>query len=61
MSPTATNLPLRDMRTSIASAIDYVVYQSRENGVRAPEQVIALDGICDDGDYDYRTIYSRFD
>lgn len=61
MSPTAANLPLRDMRGEIATAIDYVVYQSRMNGVRAPEQVISLDGVNEDGDYRWREIYSRFD
>lgn len=60
MSPTAANLPLRDMRGEIATAIDYVVYQSRINGVRAPEQVIALDGVGEDGDYGWRQIFSRF-
>lgn len=61
MSPTAANLPLGDMRASIASAIHYVIYQARDGGVRAPEQVIALDGITADGDYSWRSIYSRFD
>lgn len=61
MSPTAANFPLRDMRMSIASAINYVVYQSRENGVRAPEQIIALDGVGEDGEYICRPIYNRFD
>lgn len=61
MSPTATNFPLLDMRTAIASAINYVVYQSRENGVRAPDHIVALDGVSEDGEYVYRTVYSRFD
>lgn len=61
MSPTAANLPLPDMRASIASAIDYVIYQARDGGVRAPEQVIALDGVNPDGDYKWRSIYDRFD
>lgn len=60
MSPTAANLPLKDMRGEIATAIDYVVYQSRADGVRAPEQVIALSGINGDGDYAWREIYNRF-
>ena len=60
MSPTAANLPLPDMRAAIASAIDYVIYQSRHNGVRAPEQIIALEGVNSDGDYHWRGVYSRF-
>lgn len=61
MSPTAANLPLTDMRAAIASAIHYVLYQARDGGIRAPEQVIALDGVNDSGDYAWRPIYSRFD
>lgn len=61
MSPTATNLPLTDMRASIASAIHYIIYQARDGGVRAPEQVIALDGVTPGGDYSWRTVYNRFD
>lgn len=60
MSPTAANLPLRDMRGEIATAIDYVIYQSRAGGKRAPEQVIALDGVGEDDDYLWRMIYERF-
>lgn len=59
MSPTAANLPLRDMRSEIASAIDYVIYQSRLGGVRAPQEVLALSGVDDNGDYVSRLIYSR--
>ncbi len=61
MSPTAANLPLPDMRAAIASAIHYVLYQSRDGAIRAPEQVIALDGVNEGGDYAWRTLYSRFD
>ena len=61
MSPTATNLPLPDMRAAIASAIHYVLYQARDGGIRAPEQVIALDGVNANGDYAWRSIYNRFD
>lgn len=61
MSPTAANLPLPDMRSSIASAIHYVIYQARDGGIRAPEQVIALDGVTDEGDYKWRKIYDRYD
>jgi P-type DNA transfer ATPase VirB11 len=61
MSPTSANLPLADMRASIASAIHYVIYQARDGGVRAPEQVIALDGITTEGDYKWRKIYDRYD
>lgn len=61
MSPTAANLPLPDMRASIASAIHYVVYQARDGGIRAPEQVIALDGVTPDGDYEWRKIYDRYE
>lgn len=59
MSPTASNLPLRDMRSEIASAIDYVIYQSRLGGVRAPQEVLALSGVDESGDYLSRRIYSR--
>lgn len=59
MSPTAANLPLRDMRSEIASAIDYVIHQSRLGGVRAPQEVLALTGVDDRGDYVSRQIYSR--
>ena len=61
MSPTASNLPLVDMRGSIASAIDYVLHQSREEGVRAPQKVIKLKGINDEtGDYLMKEIYSKY-
>lgn len=59
MSPTAQNLPLRDMRAEIASAIDYVIYQSRFAGKRAPEQVLALSGVDENGDYRSRLIFDR--
>lgn len=59
MSPTAANLPLRDMRSEIASAIDYVIYQSRLGGVRAPQEILALSGVDDGGDYVSRLIFSR--
>lgn len=59
-SPAANNLSTRDMRADIASAIDYVLFQTREDGVRAPEQVIALDGVDEEGDYIWRPIYDRF-
>lgn len=59
MSPTAANLPLPNMRSEIASALDYVIYQSRLGGVRAPQEVLALDGVDDAGDYLSRVIYSR--
>lgn len=61
MSPTAANLPLPDMRAAIASAIHYVLYQARDGCIRAPEQVIALDGVSEDGDYAWHQVYSRFD
>lgn len=60
MSPTAATMPLSDIRNAIATAIDYVVYQSRVDGVRAPEQVVALDGVDEQGNYVWRTIYERF-
>lgn len=60
MSPTATNLPLRDMRSEIATAIDYVVFQSRHGGKRGPEEVVALDGVDDAGEYQWRMIFNRF-
>lgn len=59
MSPTAANLPLPNMRSEIASALDYVIYQSRLGGVRAPQEVLAIDGVNDAGDYVSRVIYSR--
>ena len=59
MSPTAQNLPLPDMRAEIASAIHYVVFQSRAGGRRAPEQVLALDGVNDAGEYQARLIFNR--
>lgn len=59
MAPAASNLPLRDLRSIVASAIHYVVHQSRYAGVRAPEEVIALDGVGPDGDYVWRRLYSR--
>lgn len=59
MAPAATNLPLRDMRAQIASAIHYVVFQSRAAGRRAPQRVIALDGINDQGDYRTRAVFDR--
>lgn len=60
MSPAAANLPLRDMRTQIASAIHYVVFQSRVAGRRAPQRVVALDGLDDQGNYKMRAIFDRF-
>lgn len=59
MSPTAANLPLRDMRALIASAVDYVVFQSRYAGQRAPEEVLALDGVDEQGEYRTRLIFNR--
>lgn len=59
MSPTAANLPLSDMRSQIASAVDYVVFQSRLGGLRAPQEVLALDGVDDSGNYVSRLIFSR--
>lgn len=63
MSPTANNLPLSDMRSSIASAIDYVLYQSREeSGKRAPQEIIALKGVNPStAEYEYKSIYQRRD
>lgn len=62
MSPTSSNLPLPDLRGSIASAIDYVLYQARIDGKRAPQEVIALDGgLNSDGDYIKRVIYNRYE
>ncbi len=60
MAPAATNLPLRDMRGQIASAIDYVVFQSRAGGRRAPQKILALDGVDDDGQYQTRVVFDRF-
>jgi len=59
MSPTAANMPLSSMRAEIASAIHYVVFQSRVGGQRAPQEVLALDGVGDDGNYHARMIYSK--
>ncbi|HEX7325393.1 MAG TPA: ATPase, T2SS/T4P/T4SS family [Rhodanobacteraceae bacterium] len=60
MSPNASTLPLRDMRTQIVSAVQYVVFQSRAGGIRGPEQILALDGINDaTGDYRTRLIFTR--
>lgn len=59
MSPTAANLPLRDMRADIASAIDYVVFQSKLGGQRGPQEVLALEGVDDNGDYRSRLIFNR--
>lgn len=58
MSPNAANLPLRDMRAQIASAIHYVVFQARVGGVRGPREVIGLDGIDERGEYRIRRIYA---
>jgi len=60
MSPSANNLPLVDMRADIARAIDYVIFQSRADGTRGPEQVIALDGVGPDGKYQWRSIFEKF-
>lgn len=59
MSPTAGNLPLRDLRSEISSAIDYVIYQSRLGGLRGPQEILALSGVDDGGDYVSRLIFSR--
>jgi Flp pilus assembly CpaF family ATPase len=59
MSPTAANLPLLSMRSEIASAIHYVVYQSRVGGTRAPQEVLALDGVADDGQYRKRLLFRK--
>ncbi len=59
MAPAAANLPLRDMRAQIASAIDYVVFQSRAGGRRAPQKIVAIDGQDDEGRYQMRVIFDR--
>jgi len=59
MSPTAANLPLVDMRTQIATAINYVVFQSRLGGKRGPQQVLSLQGVDDSGHYVAQTIFNR--
>lgn len=59
MSPATSNLPLRDMRAQIASAIHYVVFQARVGGSRAPQKVLALDGLDDEGRYRTRTVFDR--
>jgi pilus assembly protein CpaF len=59
MSPTAANFPLRDMRKEIASAIHYVIYQSRAGGRRAPQEVLALEGVDEEGQYKSRLIFNR--
>lgn len=59
MAPAASNLPLRDLRAIIASAIHYVVFQSRYGGRRAPEEVLAIDGVREDGDYAWRLLFQR--
>lgn len=59
MSPTASNLPLHPLRAEIASAMDYVVFQSRYAGKRGPEQVLALTGVDDTGEYQSRLIFDR--
>lgn len=59
MSPTAANLPPRDMRTQIVSAIHYVIFASRAGMIRGPQEIIALDGIDDDGHYRLHTVFSR--
>lgn len=58
MSPTATNLPLPDLRAAIAHAIDYVVFLARIGGRRGPVQVIALDG-CLEGEYRWHSIFGH--
>lgn len=59
MSPTSANLPLADLRSMIASAVDYVIFQARIGGVRAPRQVIRLDGVTEQGQYRIQTIFER--
>lgn len=59
MSPTAANMPLLSMRTEIASAIHYVMHQTRAGGERAPQEVLALDGVEDDGSYRTRLLFSK--
>ena len=59
MSPTAANLPLQPLRAEIASAVDYVVFQSRYAGKRGPEQVLSLSGVDDRGEYQSRLIFDR--
>lgn len=57
MSPTATNMPLNDLRRTIAAAIDYVIFLSRRGGVRGPHHVIALNKELLDDRYDWRVIF----
>jgi pilus assembly protein CpaF len=59
MSPTAANLPLRDMRVQIASAIHYVLFLKRIGGKRGPQEVLALEGVDDTGNYHSRLIFNR--
>jgi Flp pilus assembly CpaF family ATPase len=58
MSPDAANLPLDALRAQIASTFQYVVYCSRHQGRRGPEEIIEIKGIKD-GSYVTESVFNR--
>lgn len=59
MAKESENLPLDAMRRQIASAFQYVIFASRKFGVRAPEEIIRVDGVAPDGQYLFERIFSK--
>lgn len=58
MNPDAANLPLAALRQQIANTFQYVVFCSRHDGRRGPEEVAEVVGIIN-GEYEVRNIYDR--
>jgi len=56
----AYSVPGMPAPITIRDLIRLCLRSSRQNGVRAPEQIIALEGVNSEGDYHWRGVYSRF-
>lgn len=57
MNPDAANLPLMSLRQLIADTIRYVVFCSRHGSRRGPEQVLEVQGVDRDGNYQTKVIF----
>jgi pilus assembly protein CpaF len=58
MAPEASNWPLQDLRSQIASTFSYVIHCSNAGGIRGPVEVHAIRG-CDKGQYQLETLFQR--
>lgn len=63
MSQEARELPLTALRSQIASTFPYVIHAANVPGVsppRGPTEVVAVEGLDENGFYRTRTLYKRF-